>query len=53
MQEIFRFRRTGMGEDGQVEGRYEATGIRPKFAEKLFVSGIDLDPDIFFETRDS
>ncbi|HMB68396.1 MAG TPA: CpaF family protein [bacterium] len=53
MQEIFRFRRTGVDEDGRVLGEYEATGIRPKFAEKLFVSGIDLNPDIFFEKRSS
>jgi pilus assembly protein CpaF len=51
MQEIFRFKRTGIGEDGRVEGHYEATGIRPKFAQRLMVSGIDLDPAIFFETR--
>ena len=51
MQEIFRFKKTGIGEDGRVEGHYEATGIRPKFAQRLLVSGIDLDPSIFFETR--
>jgi pilus assembly protein CpaF len=53
MQEIFRFRRTGVDEDGRVLGEYEATGIRPKFADKLFVSGIDLNADIFFEKRSS
>ena len=51
MQEIFRFKRTGIGEDGTVEGHYEASGIRPKFAERLLTSGIDLDPGIFFEAR--
>jgi pilus assembly protein CpaF len=51
MQEIFRFKKTGIGEDGRVEGHYEATGIRPKFAQRLMVSGIDIDPAIFFETR--
>jgi pilus assembly protein CpaF len=51
MQEIFRFRKVGLSEDGRVMGHYEATGIRPKFAERLFTSGVDLDPDIFFETR--
>jgi len=51
MQEIFRFKKTGIGEDGRVEGHYEATGIRPKFAQRLLVSGIDIDPSIFFETR--
>jgi pilus assembly protein CpaF len=51
MQEIFRFRRTGVSEEGMVEGHYEATGIRPKFADRLLVAGINLDPAIFFETR--
>jgi len=49
MQEIFRFRRTGVDENERVLGKYEATGIRPKFAERLLVSGIDLDASIFFE----
>ena len=31
MQEIFRFKMTGRGEDGSVLGHFEATGIRPKF----------------------
>jgi pilus assembly protein CpaF len=51
MQEIFRFKRVGIGEDGKVEGHYEATGIRPKFADRLLLAGIDLDPAIFFEAR--
>jgi pilus assembly protein CpaF len=51
MQEIFRFKRTGVAEDGAVEGHYEASGIRPKFAERLLTSGIELDPAIFFEAR--
>jgi pilus assembly protein CpaF len=50
-QEIFRFKRTGVAEDGKVEGHYEASGIRPKFAQRLLVAGIDLDPAIFFEDR--
>ncbi len=51
MQEIFRFKKQGISEDGRVVGHYEASGIRPKFADRLFASGVDLNPDIFFETR--
>jgi pilus assembly protein CpaF len=51
MQELFRFRKTGIGEDGRVLGAYEATGIRPKFAQRLFAEGIDLDPETFFEAQ--
>jgi pilus assembly protein CpaF len=49
MQEIFAFRKTGITEDGRVVGRFEATGIRPKFAERLQLSGVDLSSAIFRE----
>jgi pilus assembly protein CpaF len=48
MQEIFQFERTGMGPQGQVLGRFRATGIRPRFAETLKACGLQL-PRIFFE----
>jgi pilus assembly protein CpaF len=47
MQEIFRFRQTGMSADGQVQGRFEATGIRPRFIEQLVSHGINLSADLF------
>ena len=47
MQEIFRFNITGRGEQGQVEGRFEATGIRPKFFTQLHAAGIQLESSIF------
>jgi len=43
MQELFTFERTGMGADGSVEGSFQSTGIRPKFAEKLRAYGLDLE----------
>jgi pilus assembly protein CpaF len=48
MQEIFLYERTGLGPQGQVIGRFRATGIRPRFAEKLKACGMQL-PRIFFE----
>jgi pilus assembly protein CpaF len=48
MQEIFLYERTGMGPQGQVIGRFKATGIRPRFAEKLKACGMQL-PRVFFE----
>ena len=48
MQEIFLYERTGVGPQGQVIGRFRATGIRPRFAEKLKACGMQL-PRIFFE----
>jgi pilus assembly protein CpaF len=47
MQEIFRFRRTGMGDNGAVLGHFEATGIRPKFLEQLSLRGFELSNDLF------
>ena len=47
MQEIFRFRMTGRGEDGTVQGRFEATGIRPKFMQELNDRGIQLPASLF------
>ncbi len=48
MQEIFQFERKGMDKDGRVVGRFRATGVRPRFAERLKVYGMQL-PRIFFE----
>jgi len=47
MQEIFRFRQTGIGADGQVLGKFEATGIRPKFIEQVMAHGVTLSADLF------
>lgn len=47
MQEIFRFRLTGRGDDGSVLGHFEATGIRPKFMSELADRGIYLPADLF------
>jgi pilus assembly protein CpaF len=47
MQDIFLFERTGLGPDGKVRGRFRATGIRPKCAERLASSGVHLPMDMF------
>lgn len=47
MQEIFRFHLMGRNEDGTVKGRFEATGIRPKFINELIDRGIELSLDVF------
>jgi pilus assembly protein CpaF len=47
MQEIFRFRRTGMDGKGDVLGHYEATGIRPKLAARFESWGMALPADSF------
>ena len=47
MQEIFRFRQTGVSSDGIVQGRFEATGIRPRFLEQVMSHGMTLSADLF------
>ena len=47
MQEIFHFRQTGVNSDGQVEGRFEATGIRPRFIDQVSAHGLTLSSDLF------
>jgi pilus assembly protein CpaF len=51
MQEIFGFRQSGIGQDGTVNGYFSATGVRPKFAERLRTYGITLQNEIFDPTR--
>ena len=52
MQEIFRFRQSGMSADGQVLGKFEATGIRPRFLDHAMSHGVQLSPELFRpETR--
>jgi pilus assembly protein CpaF len=47
MQEIFVFDRQGINEDGSVKGQFRATGIRPKFSERLAAAGYRLSPNLF------
>ena len=49
LQDIFVFEKRGLNPDGHVVGRFAATGIRPKFYEKLLSAGIRLRPDLFDE----
>jgi len=47
MQDIFRFRQTGIGADGVVQGRFEATGIRPRFLDHAMSHGVSLSAELF------
>lgn len=54
MQEVFTFTQTGIDENGVVQGNFHATGIRPKFSDRLKVFGVPLrdelfDPSVRFE----
>ena len=47
MQEIFVFEKAGLNKDGKVVGRFRATGVRPKCAERLKSAGILLPTEMF------
>ena len=51
MQEIFIFEQTGVAPDGTVLGNFRATGIRPRFIERLRTRGIVISDEIFDPTR--
>jgi len=46
-QDIFLFEKSGVSPDGRVLGRFRATGIRPKFYEKLRSAGFHLPAELF------
>jgi len=47
LQEIMKFHRSGVGDDGRISGEFRATGIRPSFLEDLETLGLMLDPNSF------
>ena len=47
MQEIFVFEKMGLSQEGRVIGRFRATGVRPKCAERLKGAGVHLPADMF------
>jgi len=47
MQEIFAYKQTGVADDGTVLGHASATGVRPRFAERLRTFGVNLAPQVF------
>jgi pilus assembly protein CpaF len=47
MQDIFVFEKAGLNQDGKVIGRFRATGVRPKCAERMKGAGIQLAPNMF------
>ena len=47
MQDIFTFERQGIDENGKVRGTFRASGIRPKFADRLATAGCRLRPALF------
>jgi pilus assembly protein CpaF len=51
LQDIFVFKRMGLDTNKTVKGRFQATGIRPKFTEKLEAAGFQFNLDTFIPER--
>ncbi|MCT9812074.1 CpaF family protein [Acidovorax sp. Be4] len=51
MQEIFAFTQTGVGKEGDVQGYFHATGVRPKFVDRFLGQGIVLPESVFDPER--
>jgi pilus assembly protein CpaF len=51
LQDLFLYERQGVSADGRTVGAFVATGIRPKFAEKLKGLGFELPANMFEEMR--
>ncbi len=51
MQEIFKFQRETVADDGKVVGEYVSTGLRSSFADRFKQWGMDLPKDIFVPGR--
>ncbi|OON59544.1 pilus assembly protein CpaF [Massilia sp. KIM] len=51
MQEIFRFEQRGVAADGKVLGHFCATGVRPRFADRLRLFGVPVPDDAFDPDR--
>ncbi len=47
MQEIFHFEQTGVDSKGAVKGKFQATGVRPRFIERFKAAGIPVPFDLF------
>ncbi len=47
LQDIFIYEQTGLDTRGKVAGRHRATGIRPRFLQRLTAEGIFIPADIF------
>src|SRR5687767_5640153 len=51
MQDIVTLEKTGMSENGQVRGRFRATGIRPRCSERLAAAGFRVPAEMFEHTQ--
>ena len=51
MHEIFRFEQKGVDANGRVQGAFSATGVRPRFADRLRMFGVPVPEAVFDPDR--
>ena len=51
MQEIFAYKQTGVDASGAVKGHFQATGVRPRFVERLKSHGVAVPESLFDPSR--
>jgi pilus assembly protein CpaF len=49
MQDVFRYKQSGIDQNGRAYGQFEATGVRPSFVSRLEAAGIKLPSNLFQE----
>ena len=49
LQPVFVFERTGVGDNGRIQGRFRGVHQAPRFLERLRLQGIRLSPKLFEE----
>jgi pilus assembly protein CpaF len=50
LQDLFVFEKLGLSSEGKIIGRFAATGIRPRFYERILATGTRLSQEMFEET---
>ncbi|MEJ7804679.1 MAG: CpaF family protein [Telluria sp.] len=51
LQEIFTYKQTGLDDQGAVKGHFSATGVRPRFVERLRSFGVEVPENLFDPAR--
>ncbi|MCD6526022.1 MAG: CpaF family protein [Desulfuromonas sp.] len=51
LQDLFTFEKHGIDREGVVTGSFRSTGIRPKFADKLELAGVEVPEELFRTDR--
>ena len=52
VDDIFVFERRGISDGGKVQGRFRATGVKPRVLDRLRITGVHLDHGVFDAAMD-